>query len=112
MLNRTTHGIHNLGRPEGWVSVGIDHDTASFAVHAIERGWEEIGRERYPGRTGIYELLVVDDDICAEVAQRRGVGEIRRLATAKGMQTLLDDALRQVLAGVTTPDGAMRGTRA
>jgi hypothetical protein len=42
------YGVYDLSRNEGWVSVGIDHDTASFAVHAIERWWEVMGRERYP----------------------------------------------------------------
>jgi hypothetical protein len=32
----------------GWVSVGIDHDTASFAVNAIRRWWQNMGRARYP----------------------------------------------------------------
>jgi hypothetical protein len=42
------YGVYDLSRNEGWVSVGIDHDTARFAVHAIERWWEVMGRQRYP----------------------------------------------------------------
>jgi hypothetical protein len=42
------YGIYDLTRNEGWVSVGIDHDTASFAVHAIDRWWDLMGREVYP----------------------------------------------------------------
>jgi hypothetical protein len=34
---------------EGWVSIGIDHDTASFAVNAIRRWWQQMGRRAYPG---------------------------------------------------------------
>lgn len=41
------YGICDLSRNEGWVSIGIDHDTASFAVHAIERWWEVMGRPAY-----------------------------------------------------------------
>lgn len=41
------YGVYDLTRNEGWVSVGIDHDTASFAVHALERWWEAMGQERY-----------------------------------------------------------------
>lgn len=33
------YGVYNLRRDEGWVSVGLDHDTASFAAHAIRRWW-------------------------------------------------------------------------
>jgi hypothetical protein len=42
------YGIYDLTRNEGWVSVGIDHDTASFAVNAIHRWWDLMGREVYP----------------------------------------------------------------
>jgi hypothetical protein len=41
-------GIYDVGRDEGWVSVGIDNDTARFAVGAIAGWWEDLGRERYP----------------------------------------------------------------
>src|SRR3972149_3384150 len=43
------YGIYDLQRNEGWVSVGIDHDTASFAVNAIRRWWKVMGRQAYPG---------------------------------------------------------------
>lgn len=42
------YGIYDLQRDEGWVSVGIDHDTASFAVNAIRRWWQQMGRAAYP----------------------------------------------------------------
>ena len=42
------YGIYDLQRDEGWVSVGIDHDTASFAVNAIRRWWQHMGRLAYP----------------------------------------------------------------
>ena len=41
------YGVYDLKRNEGWVSVGIDHDTASFAVTAIRRWWKLMGRSRY-----------------------------------------------------------------
>ena len=40
-------GIYDLHRNEGWVSVGIDHDTASFAVRSIQRWWQHMGRPAY-----------------------------------------------------------------
>lgn len=42
------YGVYDLNRDEGWVSVGIDHDTASFAVHAVRRWWKVMGRPTYP----------------------------------------------------------------
>lgn len=41
-------GVYDLGRNEGWVSVGIDHDTAEFAAASIRRWWEEMGSPVYP----------------------------------------------------------------
>jgi len=42
------YGIYDLATNAGWVSVGIDHDTAAFAVQTIRRWWQKIGRVRYP----------------------------------------------------------------
>ena len=42
------YGVYELGRNVGWVSVGIDHDTARFAVATIRRWWRELGRKAYP----------------------------------------------------------------
>jgi len=41
-------GIYDLAQNTGWVSVGIDHDTASFAVATIRRWWHAMGKEKYP----------------------------------------------------------------
>jgi len=42
------YGIYDLAQNTGWVSVGIDHDTASFAVATIRRWWYAMGQEKYP----------------------------------------------------------------
>jgi transposase len=42
------YGIYDLAQNTGWVSVGIDHDTASFAVATIRRWWQAMGQEKYP----------------------------------------------------------------
>lgn len=42
------YGVYDVTNNEGWVSVGIDHDTAQFAVQAIKRWWQTMGRPRYP----------------------------------------------------------------
>lgn len=52
------YGVYDLARNEGWVSVGIDHDTASFAVHAIRRWWRLMGRPAYPDTPA---LLITTD---------------------------------------------------
>jgi Rhodopirellula transposase DDE domain len=45
------HGIYDLRTDEGWVTVGIDHDTAQFAVNSIRSWWKHLGQPRYPNAT-------------------------------------------------------------
>jgi Rhodopirellula transposase DDE domain len=52
------YGVYDLRHNEGWVSVGIDHDTAEFATETIRRWWLEMGRKLFPNAT---ELLVTAD---------------------------------------------------
>lgn len=52
------YGIYDLILNKGWVNVGINHDTAQFAVESIRRWWEHMGRERYPKAT---ELTITAD---------------------------------------------------
>jgi len=42
------YGVYDLARNVGWVSVGVDHDTAEFAVATIARWWKRLGRKAYP----------------------------------------------------------------
>jgi hypothetical protein len=42
------YGVYDLAANRGWVSVGMDHDTAAFAVQTIRRWWQQIGHPRYP----------------------------------------------------------------
>jgi transposase len=52
------YGVYDITQNEGWVSVGIDHDTAKFAVEAIRRWWKKMGAKRHPKAT---QLLVTAD---------------------------------------------------
>ena len=42
------YGVYDLARNEGWVNVGVDHDTAAFAVESIRRWWRLMGQPSYP----------------------------------------------------------------
>jgi hypothetical protein len=52
------YGVYDQGRNEGWVSVGVDHDTAEFAVETIGRWWAKVGSIAYPEAT---HLLITAD---------------------------------------------------
>jgi hypothetical protein len=42
------YGVYDLGTNSGWVSVGVDHDTSTFAVETVRRWWNCMGKARYP----------------------------------------------------------------
>jgi hypothetical protein len=52
------YGVYDLASNEGWVSVGIDHDTARFATASIGRWWREMGSQRFPRAT---KLMITAD---------------------------------------------------
>jgi type II secretory ATPase GspE/PulE/Tfp pilus assembly ATPase PilB-like protein len=64
------------------------------------RGCEACGGRGTKGRTGIYELFVLDSELADRVAENAPAHELRERALQKGMKTLLDDALEKARAGV------------
>lgn len=52
------YGVYDLANNEGWVSVGITHDTAQFAANSVQRWWREMGTRRFPRAS---ELLITAD---------------------------------------------------
>jgi hypothetical protein len=78
------YGVYDLTCNEGWVSVGIDHDTAQFAVETIRRWWYEMGRLVYPQAT---ELLVTADAGGSNSSRSRlWKVELQALADELGLQ--------------------------
>lgn len=78
------YGIYDLAQNHGWVNVGCDHDTASFAAGSIYRWWLTMGSRVYPGA---HELL-----ICADAGGSNGYRlrlwkvELQELADQTGLQ--------------------------
>jgi general secretion pathway protein E len=66
------------------------------------RGCPACSRSGYRGRTGIYELLIIDDDIRQLILKNVDSGTIKKKAIEKGMLTLLDDGALKVAQGLTT----------
>lgn len=77
------YGVYDLHRDEGWVSVGVDHDTASFAVHAIRRWWQQMGRRAYPQA----QTLVITADAGGSNGSRLRLWkwELQQLADRTGL---------------------------
>jgi transposase len=78
------YGIYDIGRNEGWVNVGISHDTAEFAVESIRRWWVRMGQPTYPNAT---EILINADGGGSNGARvRLWKLELQRLADALGLR--------------------------
>ena len=82
----------------------------------VTKGWRAVGclacnKTGYAGRTGIYELLSIDDELRALVHRNAGEGELRAAAIGNGMQTMRDDGQRWIQAGITSVDEVVRVTR-
>src|SRR5215510_6595308 len=78
------YGIYDVTQNEGWVSVGIDHDTARFATEAIRRWWSKMGRPRYRGAR---ELLITADGGGSNGSRcRMWKVALQDLATALGLR--------------------------
>ena len=79
------YGIYDLTCDRGWVSVGIDHDTAQFATETLRRWWHEMGVSIYPRAT---ELLITADG--------GGSNGSRSRLWKVSLQTLADDLSLQI----------------
>ena len=77
----------------------------------IAEGCAHCGQTGYLGRTGIYELLTVDDEMRLLVHQGANDTDIRRVAEKHGMVSMRGDAQRWITAGVTSQEEALRVTR-
>ncbi len=81
------YGVYDLTDNSAWVSVGIDHDTSVFAVATIEKWWQKIGKEKYPGARRILLLIIITADGGGSNGHRPWLWkyELARLAKATGL---------------------------
>ena len=77
------YGVYDIGENAGWVSLGIDHDTASFAVNAIRRWWQTMGQARYPKATRL--MITADGGGSNGARVRLWKLELQRLADELGL---------------------------
>ncbi len=78
------YGVCDVAHQTGWVAVGQDHDPAPFAVHTIERWWQEQGRARYAAAHDLY--IVADGGGSNGYRVRLWKVELQRFANASGLQ--------------------------
>ncbi len=86
---------------------GIDKDVLLYRG----RGCERCANTGYYGRTGIFELLVVDDNIRKLILKSADSNQIREVARKNGMKTLLEDGAEKIRGGITTLSEVLRVTQ-
>lgn len=72
------------------------------------RGCESCRQTGYKGRIGMYEMMLLNEEIAELVVRRAPLAEVKQAARANGMTTLAEDGLRKVLQGITTPEEVRR----
>jgi transposase len=78
------YGVYDLAQNEAWVSVGIDHDTAAFAVESIRRWWWSMGHPVYPDATRL--LITADAGGSNGYRLRLWKLELQKLADETGLE--------------------------
>jgi hypothetical protein len=81
------YGVYDIAGNKGWVSVGIDHDTAAFAVNAIRSWWKLMGKERYSDATSL--LIMADGGGSNGSRVRLWKFELQKLADETGLTITL-----------------------
>ena len=94
--------------PEALLELGIKEPAPTQAFRG--KGCDHCSDTGYRGRTGIYELLVIDDDVRKLILAHASTQEIRERAIELGMTTLRQDGWRKILEGVTTVEEIIRVT--
>jgi transposase len=83
----TPYGIYDLGHNTGWVSVGVDHDTAEFAVETIRRWWRSMGLPLYPDAKRL--LITADAGGSNGSRLRLWKVELQKLADETGLRIVV-----------------------
>jgi hypothetical protein len=78
------YGVYDVGRNEGWVSVGVDHDTAALAVATIRSWWRSMGNVAYPDAGKLY--IVADAGGSNSYRNRLWKVELQKFADDTGLQ--------------------------
>ena len=100
----TAHEMRELGL--------LNQDLPDVGTFYHGVGCDRCFQTGYRGRTGIYELLLIDEKTQEMIYQQQTAGAIKRAALDHGLQTLRMDGVRKVLGGQTTINEVLRVTQA
>jgi general secretion pathway protein E len=97
----------SVANKEELVKIGISPDIPLYRG----KGCDQCASTGYYGRFGIFELLVVNDDMQRLILKGSDANQLRQMARQNGMRTLLEDGIEKIKAGVTTISEVLRVTQ-
>ena len=103
------YGVYDLHRNEGWVSVGIDHDTATFATRSIRRWWQTMGRPVYRDATAL--VITADAGGSNGARLRLGSGNCSSSRRARGWRSRSATSRQARASGTRSSTGCSRTSR-
>jgi general secretion pathway protein E len=96
--------------PDELAKLGVSAERASATTWFRAGGCPECLSTGYRGRIGIYEILVLDDELRALVLAKTDANSIKARAMERGMRTLREDGAQKVMSGITTTEEVLRVT--
>jgi len=90
--------------------LGLSRDQVAGRTFYYGRGCEQCMNTGYRGRTGIFEIMVMDDTLRDLIMQRSSTNALRRAAIERGMRTLRQAGLLHIYDGITTIEEVVRAT--
>ena len=103
------YGVYDMAANTGWVSVGVDHDTAEFAVETLRRWWHHMGHEAYPQATRL--LITADGGGSNGSRCRLWKLELQKLADELGLQLRCATFLPVLASGTRLSTGCSASLR-
>jgi type IV pilus assembly protein PilB len=89
-------------------ALGVPHTDDFSTILARGRGCQKCGNRGMKGRTGVFEVMAMTDEIKDLVLKRAATNQIRDMALRQGMKTMRDSGIEKVLRGITTLDEVTR----
>ncbi|MEM7517592.1 MAG: pilus assembly protein PilB, partial [Planctomycetota bacterium] len=92
------------------LELGADSERMRGATFFYGKGCDTCHHTGYKGRSGIFEIMAIDDEIRRAVVERESSDKIRNYARSSGMRSLRESGLRAVTEGRTTIEEVLRET--
>lgn len=103
----------SIAEKEEFARLGIGNEYKSYETYKTYKGkgCDKCSFTGYYGRTGIFELLLIDDDIRKLILKNSDSNQIREMARRRGMRTLMEDGIEKIKTGITTLSEVLRVTQ-